>query len=889
MSELVSPQSDATRAILETSSPTTIDSLDAKMVQYQYAVVKLKSLILYVKKLSTNEILTSNLPLVHYILALTGTAFAINEAGFNPRLQLLQQFKLFAATPVTISPNLVHVLYDVPDTPVFPLAEIPTPVTAKKCLKLLDFLLNNCLLGYQKRYDQAKQEKKDPGVCDTLEVLMKDVIFNSLNEIDLNLGYADSEDSLLTFPYPADDTEEMQEATLIDMDITMLFRSTKHFRLSTERLRPPLARIRAIKALPESQKELSFKQLQNSSYTLHKLLLLAFRLNDVYSIVRAVGRKVFLSNYNHLYDEKFSFLNSLPSKNTYKSQILKEINTLFNSTKQNGVLIASITRLIRQSSIHQVNVKNVLDFSNFISQGLTVVENALLKFQEFGFSWIEAELTFRKLHQLPTEQLDLLYKTIRNDTFYQPAAVTAANPTVTSAKTSIDTKMKNLKVDTSAANTRATRSRSSSVSSVGSSSSSTRPPTMSTISTASAGSPTVTKIPSTRATKATLRLTTSSPSRRPNSMIFMNSNGSLQNIQSNSLTSTSSPISTTTTPSGRRRSNSQPISPHKPDIVISSAASGAAAALNKNATANSLSLSRSPNGSIRRSPSLTSKTSSSQASSKSQPAGSPTPLNRRISFISEEKSEEENFLGPTKLTANQRLQQHLRQAAKTGSLMTQEKEVLSRVVFDPNDPSSVNLRKFVDSPPSSIDSPPSFVAVAEVPSSVAPPRTKVTRDQVTKRNTQNNSSIPSLTKDELSSTMDDVSLASNSSTSTSSANGTLVKKVRFTGVPDYTAAEDAPMKYANKILRNFAVFKTPLVYKSKASAFQKKDQQLKKEESYLFKQQKEATGTSPETGVNVSAPSTSAAASAVASEYTLSNTVPAPSTKRLSKIKGKLI
>lgn len=887
MSEVVSLQSDGQRVPLESTPPKTLDSLDAKMVQYQYAVIKLKSLILYVKKLSTAEAINSNLPLVHYILALAGTVFAINEAGFNPRVQLLLQFKMFAATPITISPNLVHILYDVPDMPVFPLTEVPSPATAKKCIKLLDFLLNNCLQGYQKRYNQAKLEKEDAAVCEALETLMKEAVFNNLNELDLNLGYAHAEDSLLAFPYPSNESEETVEAALIDMDMAMLFRVTKHFRVSVERLRPPLARLRVIKGLPASQKELSFKQLPDSAYTLHKLLLLAFRLNDIYSIVRTVGRKIFLSNYEHLYDEKFTFVNSLPSKSSYKNQILKDISTILTSTKQNGVLIASITRLIRQNSVHEVNVKNVLDFSNFIAQGLAVVDNALLKLQEFGFSWIDAEISFRRLHLLPTELLTLLYKSLRNDKFYQPETAKPANPTVSVEKPSLDTAMKNLKVDSpiSGSGRGGSRSRSSSVSSTGSTSSSTRTHTMTSASTTTSVSPTVAKLPSTRATTATLRAPNSSPSRRPNSMIFMNSNSSLQNLQSSSLTSNSSSNPTNTVPGGRRRSNSLPISPQRPDIVISSAALGAAAALNKNFASNSQSLSRSPNGSVRRSPSTTPKSLTVQPPTVPKPASSPTPQNRRISFIAEELPEAESTLRPQKLTANQRLQLHLRQAAKTGSLMTQEKEVLSRVVFDPNDPSSVNLRKFVDSPPSSIDSPPSVPVVLESPSSAPPVKAKITRDQVTKRNTQSNSSIPALPKDEvLISTVDDGSLVSNSSTSASSVNGSvLVKKVRFTGVPEYTAAEDAPMKYANKILKNFAVFKTPLVYKAGATAFQKRDQQLKKEESYLFKQQKEAMGPVPSAGN-----SPTAATSATPSEANIVHPLATPTGKRLSNIRGKL-
>ena len=113
-----------------------------------------------------------------------------------------------------------------------------------------------------------------------------------------------------------------------------------------------------------------------------------------------------------------------------------------------------------------------------------------------------------------------------------------------------------------------------------------------------------------------------------------------------------------------------------------------------------------------------------------------------------------------------------------------------------------------------------------------------TRSQVTKLNTQRNSTVVQL--DEVS--LDSRSEQSSSSSQTRSTSGesqdvslTNGKKVRFAGVPAYTPAEDAPSTYASRILKNFAPSKTSII--PGTSAFKKKDQQLKKEESFSFRQQ----------------------------------------------------
>lgn len=219
---------------------------------------------------------------------------------------------------------------------------------------------------------------------------------------------------------------------------------------------------------------------------------------------------------------------------------------------------------------------------------------------------------------------------------------------------------------------------------------------------------------------------------------------------------------------------------------------------------------------------------------------------------------ETEFEPPTvKLTANQKFQQHLREASRSGALNTQEKETFTNVLFDPNNPSALKLKRYVDPPK------PQAAPVVEEKPRINPQEVvesaaraslkkahnlRPTVAQVTKLNTQRNSvllhmpgasTLRRASGESFSSELSDGSSRSTPTgvSSTTGDENSICKKVRFTGVPQYTPAEDAPSTHSSRILKNFAAFKMPLINRGARAAFKKKDELFKKEESILFKQQ----------------------------------------------------
>lgn len=854
----VPPQSrtSSSSSIKQPYTPESISSLDCKILQYEYGIYKLEQLISHIKLLITESQSSSNLPLLHYIVLLVGNIFAISEKSFDQRLDILSNFQLFKNTTINITATTSHIPYDTPDLKIVPVNDIPDIPTAIKCLKQLESLCNTCLQGYTKKLEQAKIEKAKTiqNINNTdYYITIRKILVNEIFHNDIDLTIVDS-----TFPLPIDNTELMenenfQEASLIDMDIKELFIIVKHMERLLTSLKPLVTKLKT-------------STNNNDPYALHKVFLLTQRLNDIYTIIRRYGRNIYLSNYQHLVDSKFLFHCKNP--NYFKANNLKEMNDFFNSMKKNGTLIANLTRLIRQDAKFDINSKNVTNNMNFTVQGFMTVENTLAKLKDFGMNWIVSELKFRRIYQLPKKNLLDVYQSVPEFKPKIPDVVVSppnpATPTKVSSPlpqlqtqpqstdktpttpngTSVDKALAKLDIKDSATKP---RSRSSSVFSITSNGS-------------SSGLMRRNSVTSPIKTSAMLQNGRGSPNplARTSSLLSLQQNSSTSDL--NSVKDKKSGTALSPAVGGRRRANSQPIGR---DAIL--ATSGAAAALTRNGSINRSSPLKSPNtGSI-----LKSKLSPEKPLSSSS---GPSKITQKLLKVEEEESSQISSTSSSssasspqpssttagdavpaariaaKLTAAQRFQQKVREQAKSGSLVTQPKEIFTSVTFDPNNTTKFPLRKYIENPapaPTPVTTDQSENLLPEVEEKVAALPQRRTRAQVTRQNTQRNSRII------LTEAMDNMSSSTNSSidqvttvtissgsgsgseSSVTDGSATLaVKKVRFVGVPEWTEAEDAPTKYANAILRNFAVFRHPI--KATKAACVKSDQLLK-EESMSFR------------------------------------------------------
>lgn len=876
--------------------PTHVDSLDARALQYKYALVKLSLFIQALNRLliketsnakdantkdtkdqneSKDEIIrkdTRVIFLVHYMSYCIAHMFAINEAGFAPKLKALEDFKPLKAATVPISAVVSHAPYDEKDYPVKPLTELPLAGKSLLCLKALRAMCINCFEGYQKRYTNACAEIDNPAYIGDLNYLFEQELFGIRKDLDLSLQSVSL--PILPLQVEVDPAQlgdgDYEEANLVDMDLFALFTFILDTSTTLSAMKPPIEKLRVVRSTPKNSQDLAFAKVPNSAYSLHKLLFWAFRLNDLYLIFRKFIRQIYFSNLQHLNDRKFLLF--VPKESLFLNR-LQELNEISTSAKRNGILVATITRFVRMNSKHSVNAKSSLDFIGFVHQFLGYLESNLELTKSFGQMWLVGEISFRKEHDLYTDHLEELYKMLqKNSKTKFESARENKQPVYEKEKEEVllarrkllaplrkQTSPQKLKLEP--IKRQEALSWEESIESMSDEERKTGVSLTSRHSDISALSSPV---------SLTEEILLTLPDFKKDSPTKQNHRKSLmihRTSSTSSLPGTPRPSSTV----NRTRSSSQPLAyrsvnfSKKPEDSKKISAQNHAQYLRSHASKTQLSLSTT------------------------------------TTFQANDDLEQTT----KKLSASQKLQLHLQEASKAGALYGRERQSLTSVVFDPNNPSASNIKRssrlFVksslengsnnssskpvtnslsrtssllisssaaatasrirvekkpqelrtsrsdDNLPnngahskaqklrhtneenSSTDfsddsKPPSSTAVEALP--------RPTRAQITKQNTRRNSVV--IRKDPEGSSVSSLELPISASLSSVATDASNFKKVRFTGVPKWTPAEDAPLVQSQRILKNFASLKLSTFSNS---SFKQKDSLFKKEESILFREQ----------------------------------------------------
>lgn len=873
--------------------PTHIDSLDARAIQYKYASVKISLFISALNRIISTEAKLKDsqnqLYLANYMSFCIAHMFSINESGFAPKLSALEAFKAPKASIVSISAVVTHVPYDGKDCPVNSLTELPLAGKSLLCLKALRAMCINCLEGYQKRYKNACAEIENKAYISDFDYLFERELFGTCTDLDISL----LSESLPILPLitqldPAFlEDSDYGEAKLIDLDLTSLFVFVYNVSSTLVDLSKPIEQMMAAKQAPKATQEALFQRIPNNAYSLHKLLFWAMRLNDLYLVARKFIRQIYYCNLEHLNDRKF--LSYIVNGQIFQKQ-LQEVNEIGSTAKKNGILVATITRFVRSNSKHPVSAKTCLEFIGFVSQFLNYFEKILLLFKTFGMLWLSGELAFRQRHALFTNDLLQLQKALQE------------NPQTRLEIIRLKQAAEREKGREDAQTARRRQLVAPKRNSYMLSKKSPSPP------------------------KGEIVTTEDSKRSEPANILATETKVENEQKQERSeriLNSTlASPISFTEDILRSLPESSRPSSParlmlHKTPSTSSLPGATMPPLLEKVAV----------NGNRARSSSLPLSFSAAYLAAKTdsfEKAKVTGNLKRQNSTIngaarlslSKVVDKPENFEPEKtvkKLSASQKLQQHLQEASKAGTLFGKERETLTSVVFDPNNPSASNIRRssklyvkplgeseagnngmpFTTRPEngslsrssstrlsssaaatatrsqlerkseqrgqliSSKTSTPqqasdklegqnkgadsSFIKAAEevdnsIEEKTPAPTVRPTRAQITKQNTHRNSVLIQVQEQNVSTTPSSQELASHSSSISESTCS--MKKVRFTGVPSWTPAEDAPTHHSKRILKNFA----SLTFSSLThSAFKQKDQLFKKEESISFKTQLNAS------------------------------------------------
>lgn len=744
-----------------------IDSLMSKIIQYEYNIIKLKRLAESLERLIKEASNSKDTAILHYIVPFIGNAFAISENGFNSRLQDLERYTAVNINGFSIPTNLFHIPYDNNDSVVLRPREMPSSKDVMKCVRQLRELCEICLRGYNSR--MALAIKKYQGEKESVKALVMTVKsllerdYLDYQSIDIALGC----DFLTRWEEAeAHESEEATSLRMIEMDIRIIFTLVPKLKSVLHKFAGEVAALQKIKKIPTQKQEEYISSLPDHHFLLHRIVMLILRLNDLYLGIRKVGRKIYLSNYEHIRDHPFLCLQN-------NSQALRwsisEMNELFTLNKRNGALIAGLTRCFGQNVFIQ-DSKTLLSLTNFASQGVTNIASMLNGLEVFGQNWLLQEVDFRKTYRLREDSLVDLVVNVRNQSeilrhsrsntakksgplqsYYKPdvsRSVGAPIPAHGSEKavpneSSLENSVTSLSlVDNSPGNVGSILERASETDE-GSGNKAESSPTLTT--------------PSDQASQLpTDRNVTASP------------------IVEHKSTHQQSSENTSKADSLQDRRYGLP-----------NASSAAAHSFSRNHYGL-----HSP-GSLRSLP-IHHRNSLLLRSTNEENfhIDSSSPHGRRI------EKEMQIREAPERITANQRFQRRIKDASQSGSILTQNKPLHVSSAHESINPSDRYMRNFYNSEQASSRS--------------------------LKIDLSDNSSMQKENLVTLSSTEDASGLI---------PKGQSIKRVRFTGVPEYTEAEDAPSRYHNKYLKSVAVVRTP------NPTLRKKDQMFQNEESILFRSQ----------------------------------------------------
>ncbi|ODQ82502.1 hypothetical protein BABINDRAFT_159078 [Babjeviella inositovora NRRL Y-12698] len=374
-----------------------VDSLDTKIIQYSASILKLEKLIERFAQLSSKTLVqTGVLPLLQYITLLPGSAFNLNDT-FVSHLARLSDWD-FSSLPspgikLPGSTNTVQVTYDDRDFPLHALRAVPRAADGATGVRVLDKMCRDLLALYVKRLTLAKSERAAYRIPDStgapipLDIAaIRDIL--EPQEID-----AVFDDLFIT---PGGDDAL---ATLQDMDLKALSVINAAVNKTAGRFKAELVLLTAIRSNSQA-----IRLLPHWEYTVHRIAAYAFRINDLYILVRRAARRAYVSHYAHLHETKFLHY----SLDTHGFRVLlTACDEQFNNARKNGVLIATITRLIRTGSNFPVRVDIIADLMLHLNQGYALILKTLSLSMKLVKQWTIAEYRYRTLAQRsPSSEAD---------------------------------------------------------------------------------------------------------------------------------------------------------------------------------------------------------------------------------------------------------------------------------------------------------------------------------------------------------------------------------------------------------------------------------------------------------------------------------------------------
>jgi len=354
-----------------------LDSFDSRIIEYQYAIIKLEALIKHIKSLQIKiRANPTMIPLIHYIVIITGPLMNVNDI-LAKRLDNIGKLTSMGdqrRVAPSVNTNVLNFELDEQQE----IIPVKYDEKSKELLVNLVAIYENALTIYQKKLQRSMIER------------------------DANrLPAANGKPIPIDFAFLKDILEPMELNSLPKLTIFSNELSSYQFKKipiiidsinkSVKLIKDYSGQLEGYKSKPN---DTTLKKLPHWNYTIHRIFACFVKLSELYTILRKLGRELYIPVDEHLHNAK------ILHNNVKLETSLNEANEFFKHSKKNQNLIFTLAKCTRHGSNYHVKTATIIEFTNFLKQSILLINKISNVVLNLIKNW---ELAETKLIKIETE------------------------------------------------------------------------------------------------------------------------------------------------------------------------------------------------------------------------------------------------------------------------------------------------------------------------------------------------------------------------------------------------------------------------------------------------------------------------------------------------------
>lgn len=370
------------RAAAAASTPTVkggvyLDSFDARIIEYQFAIVKLETLIKHIKALQIKiRVQPDLIPLLQYIVIITGPLMNISDILAKRLDQVGRLVPITDQRKVAPSANLQALNFELDDQPVK--ETVKYDEKTKDLLPVLLGLYENALSLYQLKIKQSIIERdanRTPASNGKPIPLDLNSFKDILEPLELNVF------SKLIIEPDEVNSYHFKRVPLVMDSINKAIKVQKDYVLQ-------------LQGFKAKQNDSVLKKLPHWNYTIHRVFASFVKLSELYTILRRFGRELYLPVEDHLRNPKILH-------NNVKLELsLNEADQFLKGTKKNQQIVFILAKGTRQGSYSHLKGSTIVELTNTLVPSLALITKMNASITNLVKNW---ELAESKLHKYEEE------------------------------------------------------------------------------------------------------------------------------------------------------------------------------------------------------------------------------------------------------------------------------------------------------------------------------------------------------------------------------------------------------------------------------------------------------------------------------------------------------